>query len=226
MKKTLISSMILASLVSGCSTFEEAGHQTNAFTGEYERNSLSTGMAVGAVVGGGAAAAVTGGSAVIAYSALVGTGFFGWVGLVNDANSEATLRHLREQGVSVENGYKTISINFEEDVTFDLQKTKLKERFKPTLEGVAMILNELDGKATFEIVGHADYTGPDELNEYLSVERATVVTEALISMGVNPANFVEVKGVQSSQPKDYCLDLSCLRRVELIIHKNDILYNM
>jgi len=226
MKKTLIASIILASMLGGCSAFEKFGHKENQFTGEYERNSMSKGMAAGAVVGGAAAAVVTGGSSAIIYSALVGTEFFGFIGLSNDSDADKTLKYLRENGLIVENGYKTITISFAEDVTFDLQKTNLKDEFKPTLKGVAMILNELDGKAKFEVIGHADYTGNLILNNYLSEERATVVTEELIKIGVNPKNFIEIKGVNSSEPKDYCLDLSCLRRVELIIHKNDILYNM
>ncbi len=228
MNKKIIASLIALTSVlgTGCSMLNDAGHQTNAYTGEYERNDASQGLVVGAAIVGGAAAIMTAGSSTIAYSALVGTGFFGWVGLVNDQDSRATQKFLRENGVLVENGYKTITINLEEDVTFDLQKTYLKKEFEPTLDAIAMVLNELDGHATFEVVGHADYTGNDELNNYLSNERASVVTEYLVRHGVNPSNFKNFYGLSSSKPKDYCLDLSCLRRVEIIIHKNDILYNM
>lgn len=218
--------MLGAVMATGCSSLNDKGHQENALTGDIERNDMSTGLAVGAAVGAGAAAAFGAGSPIIIYSALVGTGAFGAIGLSNDLDSREMLKELRDRGVVVEDGYKTITISLEEDVTFDLQKTQLKEDFKPTLEGVAMVLKELEGEARIEVVGHADYTGPDELNEYLSQERSEVVAEQLIHEGVNPEMFIDYYGVQSSKPKDYCLSLSCLRRVEIIVHKDNVLYEL
>lgn len=226
MKKSLLTMVIAGSLMAtGCSTMHDLGHRENNLTDNVERNSMSSGMLVGAAVGAGAAATVTSGAPLV-YAALVGTGIFGYVGLENDMSSEETRKSLREKGIIVEDGYKTISLSLEEDVTFDLQKTDLKQEFLPTLEGIAMVLKELEGHSKVEVVGHADYTGPEKLNEYLSQERASIVTEQLILNGVSPDMFVDYYGVKSSKPKDYCLSLSCLRRVEIIIHKDTELFKI
>lgn len=218
---TLLSSVLL--ITTGCSNLDKAAHKPNELTGNIERNSMSEGLAVGATVGLSVATAFSTSGASLVYSALVGTGVFGFVGMHNDSNEEEVRQYLDEHGITVEDKFDKVVISFSEDVTFDLQKTKLKEEYKPILNGVAMVLNKLDGKAKFEVVGHADYTGPDTLNQFLSNERATVVTEYLLSQGVKPENFTDFYGVSSSQPKNYCLDLSCLRRVELVIYKNSLL---
>lgn len=227
MKNKILTAMVMAGalMATGCSTMNDLGHKQNKLTDEVERNDMSEGLVVGAAIGAGAAAAVTSGAPVI-YAALVGTGFFGYVGLENDLNDREMRSALRDRGIIVEDGYKTITISLEEDVTFDLQKTDLKEEFLPALEGVSMVLKELEGESKIEVIGHADYTGPDQLNEYLSQERAEVVTEQLILNGVNPEMFIDYYGVESSKPKDYCLSLSCLRRVEIIIHKDDELFKI
>lgn len=227
MNKKILATLVIAGslFATGCSTMDNLGHKNDELTDAKVRNDLSKGMLLGAAVGAGTAASITTGAPIV-YAALVGTGFFGFVGLENDLNNEEMRTALRERGVLVEDDYKKIVISLEEDVTFDLQKTFIKEEFKPTLSGIAMVLKELEDDTRVEVVGHADYTGPDKLNDYLSQERAEIVTEYLIGEGVNPEIFADYYGVESSQPKDYCLDLSCLRRVEIIIHKNDDLFHI
>lgn len=226
MKKTLLASMIITGLLTGCSTMDKLKYQKNAYTANEEVSDMSKGATIGLAVGAAAATTVTAGVGGFVGAALIGTGFFSWVGLENDMDSREVHRHLREQGIVVENGYETISINFDEAVTFELQKTDIKPQFYSTLEGVAMILDELEDHATFEIVGHTDYTGPEKLNEYLGEERATVIAEKLIEFGVEPSKIVDIKGVKASKIKDGCIDLSCMRTVEILIHKNDILFNL
>lgn len=223
MKKNTVMALMagVAMITTGCSTFEELGHKDNELTGEYERNSMSEGLAIGALFGAGAAAAVTTSGASIAYTALISTGLFGALGHKSDLNDEETRKTLTDLGILVEDKFDKVIITLKEDVTFDLQKTKLKNEFKPTLDGVALVLKEIEDKATYEIVGHADYTGSDSLNQYLSTERAAVVTEYLIEEGVSPDRIKNFYGKNAYEPKDYCLDLSCLRRVEIIVHKND-----
>lgn len=223
MNKNMITALLAgaAMLTTGCSTLSELGHKDNELTGEHERNSMSEGLAIGALFGAGAAAAVTTSGASIAYTALISTGVFGGLGYQSDLKDEEVRAQLEELGILVEDKFDKVIITLKEDVTFDLQKTKLKEEFKPTLNGVALVLKEIEDKATYEIVGHADYTGSDSLNDYLSEERSAVVTEYLIEQGVSPDKITNFYGLNAYQPKDYCLDLSCLRRVEIIVHKND-----
>lgn len=223
MRKNMITAMLasVAMLATGCSTFSELGHKDNELTGEYERNSMSEGVALGALFGASAAAAVTTSGASIAYTTLISTGVFGTLGHQSDLKDAEVKAELEELGILVEDKFDRVIITLKEDVTFDLQKTKLKDEFKPTLDGVALVLKEIEDKATYEIVGHADYTGSDKLNDYLSDERAAVVTEYLIEEGVSPDKITNFYGLNAYEPKDYCLDLSCLRRVEIIIHKND-----
>ena len=207
----------------GCSTLDRMGHNKTPLTDETQRSSVSEGLAIGATIGLGTALAVSTSGASLAYSALIGTGFFGYIGLTNDENVEKTRKYLEQQGITVEDKFDKVVVSFKEDVTFDLQKTKLKENFKPTLDGVAKVLNKLDGKAKFEIIGHADYTGGDKLNQALSNERARIITEYLLEKKVNPENFIGYYGVSSTEPKNYCLELSCLRRMELVIYKDSLL---
>lgn len=223
MKKNVITALLAGAtmLTAGCSTFSELGHKDNELTGEYERNSMSEGLAIGALFGASAAAAVTTSGASIAYTALISTGLFGTLGYQSDLKDAQIKEELESLGILVEDKFDKVIITLKEDVTFDLQKTMLKNEFKPTLDGVALVLKEIEDKATYEVIGHADYTGADKLNDYLSEERAAVVTEYLIEQGVSPDRITNYYGLNAYEPKDYCLDLSCLRRVEIIVHKND-----
>lgn len=233
MKKTVIATFLagLTIFSTGCSSivdrsfdaFGKMGEKENELTLEIERNNLSKGAALGAVVGLGAASAFTTAGGSLVAASLVGTGYFSFVGLHNDMKDEETKEFLKSKGITIEDKFEKVILTLNEDVTFDLQKTDLKDEFKPTLDGISIVLKKLKDDVTVEVVGHADYTGNDNLNNYLSNERATVVTEYLLSTGVNPEMITDYYGVSSSEPKDYCLKLSCLRRVEIIINKNDIL---
>tara|TARA_Y100000588_G_scaffold210270_1_gene224181 strand:- start:15571 stop:16257 length:687 start_codon:yes stop_codon:yes gene_type:complete len=225
MKKKIIASIIsCAALVStGCSTLDDLGHRDNTLTGETERNSLSEGIALGAALGAAATATVATHGATIAYGAIVGTGVFGYLGLENDLTDNEVKAQLDLLGISVEDALRETRISFQQDVTFDLQKTDIKNEFLPTLNGIKMVIEELEGKATIAVVGHADYTGPDELNNYLSERRAEVIAEYLVDEGVEPDMILDYYGVSDSEPKDYCLNLECMRRIEIVIYKDTIL---
>jgi OmpA-OmpF porin, OOP family len=69
------------------------------------------------------------------------------------------------------------------DVPFELGSAELTERAKKTLDAAAAsLLVERDVK--FEIAGHTDSSGSDELNERLSGARAASVRRYLIGRGV------------------------------------------
>ncbi|MEM8822893.1 MAG: OmpA family protein [Pseudomonadota bacterium] len=73
------------------------------------------------------------------------------------------------------------------DVTGDNQLTALREKL------------ELCKRVAFEIGGHTDSQGREEMNENLSQERAEAVRSALIARGVPPSQLVAV-GYGETQP--------------------------
>ena len=104
------------------------------------------------------------------------------------------------------------------DVLFDTGKSDLRP---PTREALA----RLSGVALahpglrFEVEGHTDSTGSDELNQTLSQQRADVVRMYLIQQGL-PADTIAARGLGKTTP---VADNSTAdgrqknRRVELIV---------
>jgi outer membrane protein OmpA-like peptidoglycan-associated protein len=84
--------------------------------------------------------------------------------------------------------------NFESIVFFKLGSADLSiESYEP-LEGISDILKTyLNLK--FEIVGYTDNSGSQEANKALSLKRAIVVKNYLISKGVSPDRLTRVLGV-------------------------------
>jgi OOP family OmpA-OmpF porin len=65
-------------------------------------------------------------------------------------------------------------------VFFDINKSNIKEQYKPEVAKVAQKLQEYPN-ATAQIEGHTDNTGPRKLNERLSVARANSVKSMLVN---------------------------------------------
>lgn len=85
-------------------------------------------------------------------------------------------------------------------VHFEVNKDVLTKEDKEFLGRVAASMKKLP-KTRIQIQGHTDNTGGDEINVPLSLNRAKVVKEYLVSLGI-AADRMEVKGFSSEKPID------------------------
>jgi type IX secretion system PorP/SprF family membrane protein len=85
-----------------------------------------------------------------------------------------------------------------EDVVFDLNKSKLNEDGLKKLDELATLMKK-NPTLRLNIIGHTCNKGGKELNELLSVRRATYVRNELIKRGVNSENIDRSKGVGAEQ---------------------------
>lgn len=120
-----------------------------------------------------------------------------------------------------------VSISLCADETFDSGKAELKPAAKLKLDKFTKEMSTVV-YGQFAIIGHADRTGPENLNQLLSERRANTVHNYLVSKGIL-ANKIASSGAGSSQPitpKSDCVKLkgkklqACLapdRRVEITV---------
>lgn len=74
----------------------------------------------------------------------------------------------------------TEDLKMELRVFFDVNKSNIKDQYKPEVAKVADKLQEYPN-ATAQIEGHTDNTGPRKLNERLSLARANAVKDMLVN---------------------------------------------
>ncbi|QGY39998.1 OmpA family protein [Pseudodesulfovibrio cashew] len=90
-----------------------------------------------------------------------------------------------------------------ETITFSLHfgfdKYAITDEMIPVLEEAKAILDE-DAKATFEVAGHTDSTGPEAYNQGLSERRANSVKTWLVKNGIS-ADRLNAKGYGELSPK-------------------------
>lgn len=67
------------------------------------------------------------------------------------------------------------------------------------LEQTVNFLEKMDGNFILKIIGFADNSGSDQVNQSLSVQRANAVTAFFVSQGIDP-NRVLIQGMGSNQP--------------------------
>jgi outer membrane protein OmpA-like peptidoglycan-associated protein len=76
-----------------------------------------------------------------------------------------------------------LKLNVPNDISFDLNSAAVKPPLRSVLDSFATSLQG-DAKVRIEIVGHADSSGSDAINNPLSVERAQAVRDYLAGRGV------------------------------------------
>jgi OmpA-OmpF porin, OOP family len=89
-------------------------------------------------------------------------------------------------------------VNFLADALFDFDKAVLKSEGKVMLDDVANQLKDVS-VGQIEVTGHTDRLGSNAYNQKLSTERAKVVRDYLVSIGV-AANRIDAKGMGETQP--------------------------
>lgn len=213
LRRILLSSVCAVSLVatSGCVTDPNTGHKKVSRTAIGAGVGVIGGIALGGLIGGGA-------------GRILGAGIGGIAGAAVGYTMDKQIKELREQtagsGVDVrpvDNG-QAILVNLPGGVTFDTDSTVLKPGFTATLDQIAISLNKYPNSLV-DVYGHTDSTGSDAYNQTLSENRARVVSDYLVSRGVNPQR-IRSTGFGKTQPaasNDTPEGRAANRRVELKI---------
>ncbi|GAA5193632.1 OmpA family lipoprotein [Ferrimonas gelatinilytica] len=180
MTKRLISTAIIALMMTGCAT-------TDPYTGEQKTSNATSGALIGAVSGaliGVASSSKSDRGKGALIGAASGAAVGGGIGYYMD-QQEAKLRaQLAGTGVSVVRDGDNIQLIMPNSLTFDVGSSKLKLPAINTLQGVAMVVQEFD-QTQLNITGHTDSTGSRDLNMRLSQQRADSVAAELLRRQVS-----------------------------------------
>ncbi len=129
------------------------------------------------------------------------------------------LRALVEAGklrIRSRDGLLVIEVN--SDILFDLNKAEVKPAARPVLSEIASALKELSDRR-FQIAGHTDDTGADQLNWRLSTDRALAVLHEMATLEV-PAKSLSAAGFgpySPMVPNDSPENRAKNRRVEFLL---------
>ena len=158
------------------------------------------GAGIGAVAGA-VLGAVTGGKA--GTGAVIGGALGAVAGNVWSKRQEdrrvALEQATRGTGVEVSRTPDNqLKLNIPNDVSFDVNSATIRPAMRGVLDPFAAALRD-DPNARVMIVGHTDNTGPDSVNNPLSLERARSVHDYLISRGVS-ASHMQTAGRGEREP--------------------------
>lgn len=199
MKNILFSLSLLSTsaFLQSCTTFDP-------YTGEQKTTKTAVGAGIGASVGAVVAYLDNKGDdsrkrnqrilAAAAGSAAIGGG----IGYYMDTQEAKLRQQLRGTGVSVERVGDNINLIMPGNITFATNSADINSNFYSVLDSVALVLTEFD-KTVVVVAGHTDSDGSDALNETLSRNRASSVSNYLISQKILPARF-EIIGFGERQP--------------------------
>ncbi len=111
--------------------------------------------------------------------------------------------------VEVKDGFLVIGLD--SDILFDTGKSDLKSDAKPVLIELATALRQFRGRR-FQVAGHTDPRGGDDVNWKLSVDRAVSVVRFLIADGAMPPDMLSAGGYAHYLPAAEGSDAASLRR--------------
>ena len=173
-------------LVSGCESMSEREQGT--------AKGAAIGAAAGAVLGG-----VSGGKA--GPGAVLGGAVGAVAGNLWSKNMEDKRKALAQASVGTpvevaRTGDNRLKLSVPADFSFDVGRADIQPEMRPVLDEIA---RNLDKAVLVTIVGHADNTGGDAINEPLSRDRAAAVRDYLSVRGV-AATRVSVQGRGSREP--------------------------
>jgi len=163
-------------------------------------NKTQRGAMIGAGAGGAAGAVLGRKSGNTVLGAILGATVGGAAGAVIGRKMDKQAEDLKRDlpTATVERVGEGIRITFNSDILFDVGKADLKDATKRQLADFAQTLEKYPD-TNLVIEGHADATGPDDLNLRLSNQRADAVSGYLKSLGVKGNRLTE-KGYGESQP--------------------------
>lgn len=182
-KEKLLAITIVAGLMTGCASIDP-------YTGEQRTSNTAKGAGIGALSGAVLGALANhddrGKGALI--GAAAGGAVGGGIGYYMDRQEAALRQRLEGTGVRVQRIGDEIKLIVPGNITFDSGRTELKAQFYPTLDSVALVINEFD-KTRVNIAGHTDSTGSAPLNQRLSEQRALSVSNYFVGQRVLPGRL-------------------------------------
>lgn len=186
-RRALGAAVAAAVLASGCADMPQMNDTT--------RNT-----AIGAAIGGLGGAAATGGRGS---GAVVGAGLGALGGYVwsqhMEQKKQAMQRATVGTGVQVtQTADNQLKLQIPNDISFPTNRADIQPQLRPILDQFASGLSGQPGTEV-RIVGHADSTGSDAINDPLSQRRAESVRDYLASRGVDP-RVVQTSGRGSREP--------------------------
>lgn len=167
---------------------------TDPYTGMPVRNNTGTGVLSGAAAGAALGYLTnTSDSEQGRRNALIGAGIGalagGAVGNYMDRQQAELRRDLERNGVMIRRQGDNIVLVMPSDVTFASGQATIAPQFTTALDDLARTLNAYPS-TVIDVVGHADSTGSDQLNQTLSEQRAQSVTGYLVMRGVNQSRVI------------------------------------
>ncbi|WP_400073351.1 OmpA family protein [Zobellia russellii] len=195
MKKVILKSAYIVmalTMVVGCKTIQNSNNkQRGAVIG------AGSGAAIGGVIGNNVG---NGNNTVL--GAILGAAIGGVAGGYIGDRMDRQAERIEEEipGAEVSRVGEGINVTFNEDagVYFDTNKSDVKGTSQTTLNSLAKILKDYP-KSNVLVEGHTDSAGPDDYNMTLSEQRATSVTNYLISQGIDKSRL-ETKWYGETQP--------------------------
>jgi len=186
MNKKLISGLILAGVLAGCSS--TGGGVNNKTKGT--AGGAALGALVGQIIGKDTKGTVIG----AAVGSLAG---LGW-GAYRDKQEAELRRQLENSEVEVSRKGENINLSLPGGVTFGNDQTAINSSFQGPLNSIAEVLVAYP-ETKLVVSGHTDSTGAASYNQDLSERRALSVKRYLVNRGV-PSNRISTVGYGEDQP--------------------------
>lgn len=156
------------------------------YTQESKTSNAAKGAGIGAVAGaviGATTASKKDREKGAITGAVAGAAVGGGIGYYMDRQEMLLRQKLEGTGVRVVRDGNNIRLVMPSNITFAVDRFEVMSSFVPTLESVALVLQEFD-KTNIRIAGHTDSTGSDSYNQTLSERRANSVSSILMSQGI------------------------------------------
>lgn len=186
--KTIVIALCAAITLAGCTVSNTAkGTAIGAGGG------AALGAIIGHIAGNTAVGAAIGGAVGAGAGAIIGH-------KMDKAKKEAeAVKNAQVESIKDANGLDAVKVTFDSGILFATNKADLNAASKSSLQQFATVLKE-NSDCDVAIIGHTDNTGSDAINNPLSVNRATSVSNYLKSLGVSASQIKSVEGQGSTNP--------------------------
>ncbi len=203
----------IAAFGAGCANMSETQRGTATGAG--------VGAAAGAVIGAATAGGNRGRSAATGAAIGAGVGALGGYVWSKRMEEQKAKMEAASQGTGIgvsQTGDNRLKVNIPADAGFDTGRADVKPALRTVLDRFASEMNS-HAVTTIEIIGHTDSTGPDSVNDPLSVARAASTRDYLVGRGV-AATRIGTAGRGEREPiasNDTDAGRAQNRRVEIFI---------
>lgn len=195
-----------------------AGAAAFVLTGCANMSETQRNTAIGAGVGAVAGAALGKGTGAVVGAGVGALGGYAWSHYMENKRQQMQ-QATAGTGVQVtQTPDNQLKLHIPNDISFATNRSDIEPRLRPILDQFAQGLGEQPGMEVF-IVGHADSSGTDAINNPLSLARANSVRDYLSARGVD-ARIVRTEGRGAREPiasNDTAAGRAQNRRVEIFL---------